>query len=215
MKRILAALFGLLLVGIGLSRAAVLEVKIKDQGGRPIEGVIIEAFAENDSPVSFTRQTIIDQINKEFVPTVTVITAGTGINFPNWDDIRHHVYSFSTAKQFELPLYSGTPANPVIFDQSGIVVLGCNIHDWMRAYVYIAESERYIRTDTEGFGKFEDLANGTYKVKLWHPTLRKKKTPVIKTMVLTNEEVEVLDATLILKPTFRIRRSPTRRIRAY
>jgi hypothetical protein len=45
------------------------------------------------------------------------------VNFPNRDNIRHHVYSFSSAKKFELPLYIGTPAAPVVFDKPGVVAL--------------------------------------------------------------------------------------------
>ena len=83
---------------------------------------------------------IVDQINLEFVPHVKPVVVGSPVYFPNKDDVRHHVYSFSPAKRFELPLYSGTPAAPVVFDRPGIVAIGCNIHDWMLGYIYVAET---------------------------------------------------------------------------
>ena len=82
-------------------------------------------------------QTIIDQRDKQFIPYVTALQVGTSVWFANTDKIRHHVYSFSPAKKFELPLYAGVPAEPVVFDQPGFVTLGCNIHDWMIAYVAV------------------------------------------------------------------------------
>ncbi len=66
------------------------------------------------------------------------VQAGTTINLPNRGDVKHHAYSFSPAEKFELPLYAGTPDAPLLFDKPGIVTGGCNIHDWMTAYVCVA-----------------------------------------------------------------------------
>ncbi|WP_460890864.1 methylamine utilization protein, partial [Ramlibacter alkalitolerans] len=82
---------------------------------------------------------VMDQVNSEFQPRVLVVTKGSRVRFPNSDTIRHQVYSFSAAKRFELPLYTGTPPEPVVFDRAGVVTLGCNIHDWMKGYVVILD----------------------------------------------------------------------------
>ena len=100
------------------------------------------------------------------------VRTGTAVSFPNNDDIRHHVYSFSEAKKFELPLYKGVPAEPVVFDQAGTVVLGCNIHDWMLAYVYVVDTPWRLVTDEKGAGVLDDLPAGRYRVDVLHPRLK-------------------------------------------
>ena len=92
------------------------------------------------------RDAVVDQVDKEFTPKVNAILVGTSVIFPNHDNVRHQVYSFSPAKRFELPLYAGVPAQPVVFDTPGVVVLGCNIHDWMVGYVYVSESPYFAKT---------------------------------------------------------------------
>jgi plastocyanin len=86
------------------------------------------------------------QQKKQFVPEVLVVPVGSEVRFPNHDTVRHHVYSFSPAKKFELKLYTGTPANPVLFDRPGVVVLGCNIHDQMVGWILVVDTPYYAQT---------------------------------------------------------------------
>ena len=113
----------------------------------------------------------IDQIDRQFVPHVQVVQTNTLVNFPNLDDIRHHVFSFSEAKRFELPLYKGTPAEPVLFDRGGIVTLACNIHDWMLGYLYVTDSPWHALTDEQGRAALSVPDAGRYLVRVWHPSL--------------------------------------------
>ncbi len=83
-------------------------------------------------------------------PTSSRCGSASYVQFPNKDNIRHHVYSFSAARKFELPLYSGTPAQPVLFDKVGVVKLGCNIHDWMIGYIYVTETPYFGKSNAEG-----------------------------------------------------------------
>ena len=90
---------------------------------------------------------IMDQVNLAFVPDVLVIPVHSTVQFPNSDAVSHQVYSFSSARQFQLPLYRGKPYPPVTFDQPGIVTLGCNIHDNMLAYIVVTAAPFFGRTD--------------------------------------------------------------------
>jgi plastocyanin len=92
----------------------------------------------------------ISQENKQFVPAVRVVTVGTLVRFPNRDSVRHHVYSFSPTKKFEIKLYAGTPAAPVLFDQPGVAVLGCNIHDQMVGWVVVLDTPYFAQTNAQG-----------------------------------------------------------------
>lgn len=154
------------LCGVGSAAAANLEIRVS-AAGVPLDDVIVAVHGGVAAPGG-ARQHVIDQVDKRFVPHVAAIRVGDRVSFPNSDDIRHHVYSFSPPKVFELPLYHGIPSEPVRFEQPGKVVLGCNIHDGMSAYVYVLTAERFARAD-EGIARFADLPPGRYEIALWHP----------------------------------------------
>ena len=113
----------------------------------------------------------MEQADKRFTRRVTVVTPGTAVRFPNRDKVRHHVYSFSPVKTFEIKLYIGTPANPVVFERSGIAVLGCNIHDTMAAWVVVADTPYHGRSGADGRVQIDDVPPGSYRLRSWHPAL--------------------------------------------
>ena len=130
------------------SNGANLNVTVRDSNNNPVENAVV--YINQPIAESTIGTTVIDQVDKEFIPFVTVIRRGNAINFPNNDDIRHQVYSFSNTKQFELSLYKGNKYSPVVFDQSGAVALACNIHDWMTAYVYVVDTDKFVLTNKMG-----------------------------------------------------------------
>jgi len=114
------------------------------------------------------RAQIVDQINKAFVPGLLPIVVGTSVRFPNHDQIHHHVYSFSPAKTFELPLYKGEDAPAVLFDKVGVVKIGCNIHDWMSGIILVLPTPHFAVTDPTGHFVLEDMPSGSYTLVAWH-----------------------------------------------
>lgn len=142
--------------------------------GIPANGGVINAgvyatLVSGVAPPKPPREILIEQINKEFVPLVSIVQVGTPINFPNRDQIRHHVFSFSPAKTFEIKLYSGVQSKPVVFDKPGEVVLGCNIHDTMIAYVLVVDTPYFAKTGADGRALLDDLPAGEYEVHMWYP----------------------------------------------
>ncbi len=149
---------------------------------------------------------IVDQIDKEFTPSVTVVPIGSPVFFPNSDDIRHHVYSFSPAKTFELPPYAGKRSEPLVFDKPGVVALGCNIHDWMVAYIYVADTPYYAKTGKDGRARLENLQPGKYNLFVWHPWMKGKPEDYSKSAkVERNTRVEF---DVKLRANLHIRRAP-------
>lgn len=145
---------------------------VTNASGNPIADVVV-AFYDGKTPAVNPNATgKIVQKNKMFNPRVTVVQTGTSINFPNEDSFRHHVYSFSPAKKFELKLYSGIPADPVLFNQAGLVTLGCNIHDSMVGYIYIVDTPFFAKTDDKGRATVK-LADGQYTYQVWVPGVNK------------------------------------------
>jgi len=120
----------------------------------------------------------IEQVDREFIPYLTVLQTGTTASFPNRDPILHHIYSFSPAKTFEIKLYTGKSPSSVTFDKPGIVTLGCNIHDWMIAYVLVVSTPWFGKTDASGTVKLRDLPPGSYALHAWHPQQREAAEPV-------------------------------------
>lgn len=151
---------------------AELTVSARQRNSRPLAGAVITVEPESPGaspapPVS----TVMDQVDLAFVPDVLVIPVHSSVQFPNSDAVSHQVYSFSGAKAFQLPLYRGKPYPPVVFEQPGIVTLGCNIHDNMLAYIVVTRAPHFGRTDAAGNWAVTNLPAGRYVVRLWHPLL--------------------------------------------
>jgi plastocyanin len=151
-------------------QAANLQAEVVDSQGRPLANAVV-SLRNEALAASAPASAVIDQRAQQFAPSVLAVRVGTAVSFPNSDNIRHHVYSFSAAKRFELRLYQGTPSEPVVFDTPGVVVLGCNIHDWMVGYVYVTDDPWFAVTDDQGRLRIDDLPAGRYSVSLWHPNI--------------------------------------------
>jgi plastocyanin len=152
--------------------AAAVDVRVADAAGKPLAGAVVflesREAREQVRPMSGAE---IAQADRQFVPAVSVVTVGTAVNFPNRDTVRHHVYSFSPAKRFEIKLYVGTPAQPVVFDTPGIAVLGCNIHDQMAAWVVIVDTPWHGRSGADGRVLLPTVPPGSYRLRTWHAAL--------------------------------------------
>lgn len=198
------------LASAGQAAGAQIAAVVTDPGGHPLADAVVVAVPVQGPPLTAqpAAREIVDQIGQEFVPHVKAILVGSSVFFPNKDNIRHQVYSFSPAKQFELPLYAGTPARPIVFDKPGVVVLGCNIHDWMIGYIYVSESPYFAKTGPDGTARLNDLPARSYEVRVWHPRLQGPEGATQQSADLgANSRVE-LSWKLALKPEFRIRRAP-------
>lgn len=157
-------------------RAGSLETHVTTPTGSPLEdaAVLLEplsgaALYDRSPPAA------IEQRNREFAPYLSIVQTGTAVDFPNRDPFKHHVYSFSPAKVFEIKLYAGKPAQPVVFDKPGEVALGCNIHDWMEAYVLVVDTRYFAKTGANGQALIAGVPTGRYRLRLWHP--RQKAAP--------------------------------------
>jgi plastocyanin len=167
----------LVLLFTSVAQASALTVEVTDNQGKLLKNAVVYLESKNTSTNKNNSLVEIEQKDKQFNPLVTVVQTGTSVNFPNHDRVRHHVYSFSPAKKFELKLYSGIPANPVLFDKAGTVVLGCNIHDNMLAFVYVVNTPYFVQTDANGIAKLVDIPDGHYQLKVWHYALKSENVP--------------------------------------
>ncbi len=195
------------LVFAGDLLAGSLEVIVKDDKGGPVSDAVVYAAAAGAASAAPKKRAVVDQRDKQFVPYVTAVQVGTAVIFPNSDNIRHHVYSFSPAKKFELPLYSGVPAEPVVFDKVGFITLGCNIHDWMIAYVAVLPTPYFQVTRQDGRAVLKDLPAGQYTVQVWHPALKGQPEALAQRIDVGGGTKSLL-FTLPLKHDVRAKRAP-------
>lgn len=169
------------------------DVQVQDAAGKPLPGAV--ALLDSPAARAAVRPRVgaeIEQADRKFTQRVTVVPVGSEVHFPNRDKVRHHVFSFSTPKTFEIKLYTGTPANPVLFDRPGIVVLGCNIHDTMLAWVVVAETPWAGQSNALGQLTLGDVPPGSYTLRVWHPDLPPGAPPVEQPLVVATETSAVV-----------------------
>src|ERR1700688_80362 len=209
MNRLLAALAGLTLVSSAVpGRAAELRILVKDHHGKLVADAVVLATPLDPKSALRTKPPpdAVDQVDKQFVPYVKTVLVGSKVRFPNSDHIRHQVYSFSPTKKFELPLYGGTDAPPVVFDKPGVVVLGCNIHDWMVGYIYVSETPFFAKTEAAGSATIDDMPPGEYTVRVWHPSMDHGEEATARRVTLSADGSANLEWEVGLKPALRVPR---------
>ena len=155
-----------------LARGIAYEVIVTGADGLPLSGAAVymqatEADTEKGASVVHT----MDQVNKQFAPHMLVVQQGAQVSFPNSGSIKHHVYSFSSAKTFELKLYSQQTDTSILFDRTGVIELGCNIHDWMLGYIYVVDTPYFAQSDSDGSALIE-APSEQYTIRVWHPRMQ-------------------------------------------
>jgi plastocyanin len=173
------------------AQAATARVTVVDAAARPVSGAVVMLEPVSGRlPVKPMSGVEVAQVRRQFTPRVTIVTVGTAIAFPNFDTVRHHVYSFSPTKTFELKLYAGTPSSPVLFDRPGIAVLGCNIHDQMAAWIVVVDTPLYARSAASGTAQLDDVPPGSYRLRVWHPGLALDTEPVSVPLTVGTGDVD-------------------------
>ncbi|KZY72552.1 hypothetical protein A3742_08300 [Oleiphilus sp. HI0071] len=152
-----------------------LEVVVTDQHGKAVANAYVGVPEGTANPAG-KPPAVMDQVDVRFVPHVLAVDQGQSVIFPNSDNIRHHVYSFSEPKRFEIKLYAGVPEEPVVFGEAGVVVLGCNIHDAMLGYIFVSPWPSYGVTDESGTLRFSETPE---KIAVWHPWLENINAPIM------------------------------------
>src|SRR5439155_5788827 len=153
--------------------AAPLSVRVVDSSGHPVRDAVVTLHPSAGArPPHASGRYVVSQQNLQFHPFLTIVPVGADVSFPNLDPTKHHVYSFSAAKRFELKLFARDQSRTVHFDKPGVVALGCNIHDQMSAFIVVTDSAWTARTNAQGVAAFGDAPNASARLTVWHPYLR-------------------------------------------
>jgi plastocyanin len=166
-----ASLTGVLCAQDAAAGPVTIDVKAGPSGSAADTVVVFDPLDSMAAPAPpAPAAAVIDQVHKTFTPRVTVVRAGTVVAFPNSDNIHHEVYSFSTPHQFKLSMFANEPHVTQTFDKPGVVLLGCNIHDSMLAFVVVVESPYFLKIPASGRGEL-NLPAGHYRVRVWNEKL--------------------------------------------
>jgi plastocyanin len=170
-------------------QCATVNVTVTDEDERPAENAVVELIPQAEAgpltPTKVPAEAVVDQRKETFLPLVSLIRRNGRVMFTNNDTTMHQVYSFSDIKQFAFEIDEGQRSAPVVFDKPGVAAIGCNIHDHMITYVYVAASPWAARTDANGVAQIADVPSGTYQAVFWHPQLSRSKMPAPSELVVS------------------------------
>lgn len=181
-----------------------IEINILDKTGGPVSNAVVSFYSDDKSKNTQSQaieKPVMVQKGQEFIPHVLPIRLGSSVDFPNKDNFRHMIYSFSKAKRFEVQLYGGEDQVVVNFDKPGVITLGCNIHDNMLGYIYVLETDNFVKTDDTGKSELTGIEPGTYKVSVWHPDLNEKPETYDREVTIVPGENKAIEFSLNLKAT--------------
>jgi plastocyanin len=167
--------------------AADLKVQVKTPAGAPVADAVVlvyPAAGGGSDPIHFDWPMTMAQHNIQFEPFVLIVPVGATVAFPNLDNVRHHVYSFSPAHPFELKLYGKDQTRSIRFDKLGVVALGCNIHDSMIAFIRVVDTRYAAKTNAAGVAVIHNLPAGAATLKLWHPYLKAPNNEVSRAIAV-------------------------------
>lgn len=156
------------------AQAATANIDVRGSDGKPLAGavVLIDTPRAPPGPIRFTWGTAMGQRNIQFDPHVLIVPVGSTVSFPNYDKVRHHVYSFSRTKKFDLKLFGKDESRSIVFDRIGAVAVGCNIHDRMSGFILVVDTPYAMQTDANGHVRIDGVPPGAVTVRVWHPSIR-------------------------------------------
>lgn len=152
----------------------VLSVQVVDQAGMPLRDAVIETMppAGDTRALVFRWRNAMAQKDLSFLPGTLIVPRGAVVAFPNFDNVRHSIYSFSKPGPFKVDLYGKDQTRTQQFKIAGTIALGCNIHDQMRGYIRVTDTPYAARSDLNGLASIEGLGRGSYDMVVWHPGIR-------------------------------------------
>jgi len=186
-----------------------LSVSVIDDQGELVEHavVVLHPLFDDDWSTLEPQALLMKQRGAMFRPFVLAVGTGSTVSFPNLDEFRHQVYSYSKAKRIELRLYGMDESKAVLFDKAGIVALGCNIHDNMLAYIYVADEPYHVVSDAQGMALIRDVRPGDYEMTIWHPDQKKRRQSYMQSLSVLADSAAVA-ARIEMRSSRRRQQSP-------
>lgn len=119
------------------------------------------------------------QQGQQFVPRVLPVLVGTTVEFPNQDNFYHNVFSVAGGERFDLGRFGRGGSASQTFTKPALVVVHCEIHTDMKAYVLVLDNPFFTQPGREGRFQLNEVPAGTYTLKAWHPTQGEQAVQVV------------------------------------
>lgn len=177
-------LAALALVLPGVAQAATVTIDVRGANGQPLADAVVVVDVAGAPAAKPGGTYVMEQRNIAFQPHVLVVPVGATVALPNRDSVRHHVYSFSKAKKFDLKLYGKEDQRSIVFDKPGVVALGCNIHDAMSGFIYVTASAHADKTNAAGRVQMSDVPAGKATISIWSPSIRAANNTLSQTITV-------------------------------
>ncbi len=178
----------------GTAFAATVQVEVRTPNGEPLANAVVTVSGPSSSPIATPGKLAIEQKNLQFHPYVLVVPRGASVAFPNLDQTRHHVYSFSPTGPFELKLFASGETRSVKFDKVGTIAVGCNIHDQMSAFIRVTDAPWMAITDANGVAAIPDVEAGSRVIEVWHPLQSGSQDASLKRNVTVTANAGILQS---------------------
>jgi plastocyanin len=183
------------------ARASELAVSLKDASGQPVANAVVVYHPAAGAPAPHASGPyVMSQEDIRFDPFIVVVPVGAEVQFPNHDKVRHHVYSFSLVKRFEIKLYGRDETRSISFDHPGAVSLGCNIHDQMMGFIYVTDTPYTAKSGPRGDVVLKDLPAGPGTLTVWQPFLKSSRNEMAQFISIPAQGEVRVALTLNLRP---------------
>lgn len=145
-------------------------------GTNPVEDPLsferehVAIYLEGDMPVPGGSLRVMEQKNRQFLPDLLVVPAGSTVSFPNLDAIFHNVFSLSKPRNFDLGNYPKGQTRTVVFTRPGIVFVNCRLHPNMSASIVVTPNRWGTKADASGRFELRNVSAGKHTVVAWHKT---------------------------------------------
>jgi plastocyanin len=179
-----------------------LHVQVLSSDNKPLSDAVVYIESSTENIVVLEKTAIMDQQNKAFVPHVLAVPVGTLVDFPNTDSVNHYVYSFSEIKKFQFKLFKGNlEKHQTQLDKPGLITIGCNIHDFMLGYIFVAPTPYVGVSNNAGRVDLKIPDKGEFSLAIWHELSNESlNTLTQKINVENNPKNILLKFTKPLKP---------------
>jgi plastocyanin len=140
--------------------------------------VVVYLASPKLAPASAPMHAAIEQRGEQFDPPVTVVTAGSTVDFPNEDPYFHNVFSLSRVATFDLGRYPSGTSRSQVFDRPGLVKVFCHLHSQMSALVMVLEHPWFTIPAETGSYTLPPVTPGEYTLVAWHERIGEQREKI-------------------------------------
>jgi len=122
---------------------------------------------------------IMNQQNLTYVPHVLPILVGTTVDFVNSDGLLHNLHAYMRGETlFNIAMPKFLKKKSMVLQKEGPVLLLCDVHREMSAYIVVLQNPFFALTNEEGNFTIKDIPPGSYTVRAWHENLKPQSQEV-------------------------------------